>query len=68
LEGVIRGRGVAAIAGLPGVRLTGVAADSSCLCIQKKGNIVMLRLYKNKQKRTLLMRKHVQEVSKVTNK
>jgi hypothetical protein len=54
LEGVIRGRGVAAISGLPGVRLTGVAADSSCLCIQQKGNNVMLKLYKNNQKKTPL--------------
>jgi hypothetical protein len=43
LEGVIKGRdGIAAISGLPGVRLTGVAAGSSCLCIQQKGNIAIL--------------------------
>jgi hypothetical protein len=48
LEGVLRERGVAAISGLPGVRLTGVAADSSCPCIQQKGYNAMLRLHKNK--------------------
>ena len=42
LEGVIRERaGVAASSGLPVVRLTGVAAISSCLCIQQKRNMTI---------------------------
>jgi len=49
LEGVIREReGVAAISGLPVVRLTGVAAVSSCLCIQQKRNTAILKQHKNK--------------------
>jgi len=50
LEGVIRERaGVAAISGLPVVRLTGVAAVSSCLCIQKKRNMTILRQLKTSE-------------------
>jgi hypothetical protein len=51
LEGVIRGReGVAAISGLPAVRLTGVATGSSCLCIQQKENITIIGPNKQRHK------------------
>jgi hypothetical protein len=59
LEGVIRRReGVAAISGLPGVCLTGVATDSSCLYTQQKGKITMLGSHQNKWKETPLTGKN----------
>jgi hypothetical protein len=50
---VIRGReGVAAISGLPGVLLTGVADGSPCVCTQQKENITILGLNKHGAKTT----------------